>query len=137
MVTEAKIILIKSITMKIDHNNIDNTTNNQNIDRNKKFKQKLIKSLNKSSIRFYIIWNNKIFQVWNDYLCSFIKKYINQWWDGLVPSTYRFLDALGRVISILSKIYVTLTWHPKRDELVNPKAKSNKSYYSSFAVGSY
>ncbi len=54
-----------------------------------------------------------------------------QWLLGLVPSTYRFLDALGKVTSHPSIIYVILTWHPNLLVGVNPNAKSSRSSYSS------
>ena len=75
-----------------------------------------------------------LYMIIYDYIRLF--KYTYQWWDGLVPSTYKFLDALGNVIYILLNNYVIFTWHPKRDVVVKPNAKSNKSYYSSFAEGS-
>ena len=46
---------------------------------------------------------------------------------GLVPSTYKFLDALGISTLHPSNYYDMKTWQPKRLVPVNPNAKSNKS----------
>ena len=46
---------------------------------------------------------------------------------GDAPSTRKFLVALGSVIVVPSISLVTLTWHPRRDVSVSPKARSSMS----------
>lgn len=41
------------------------------------------------------------------------------------PSTRRFRVAEGRVIVVPSNAFVTLTWHPRREVSVSPKARSS------------
>ena len=62
---------------------------------------------------------------------------ITQWDEGFEPSTYKFLDALGKTTSAFSNIGVILTWQPNLEVPVRPKAKSKRSYYSSLACGSW